>query len=202
MTTTIDAVVGIGNRALEQDFRLMRDLVREAPLRWVAVKTGPREENRASERIRDAGIVSYLPMVPDLRKAVRSKKNIDCSRPMFARYVFAGCRDLEFSTAMIRGMEGVEAVLSSSLDGRAHVIPASQMLPSVEAAQIAQLRMKSFVGQSFEIGDGVAIVAGEANELGGLVREVDESKGRARVSVVLFGSERSVSVPLDKLRSV
>ncbi|QFT31802.1 transcription antitermination protein NusG [Labrenzia sp. THAF82] len=190
----------IGNKALEQDFGLLRSLLLHAPLDWLAIQTNPRCEERAALGLRAKGLVAYLPMVPDTRKAGRSKCEIDNSRPMFARYVFVGLarRDL-ISTAAIRTCDGVECILSYREDKAPHYVPRKQIALIAEAAQQAQLGKISVVGHGFEIGSGVVIVSGAMNFKHGVIEELNDKRGEAKVAVDAFGGTTVVTVPVDKL---
>lgn len=190
----------IGNKALEQDFALLRALIRQAPLHWLAIQTNPRCEERAALGLRSKGFVTYLPMVPDTRKAGRSKCEIDASRPMFARYVFVGNNPNSWiSTDEIRSCDGVEGILTFRADQGLHRIPAHQIGIIAEAAQQAQLGKKSVVGHGFEIGDGIVIVSGALNHFKGKIHDLNEKQGTARVDLKLFGGDAPATVSLDNI---
>lgn len=197
MTSTVP---NLGNKALLQEYALLRSLIACTPVDWLVVLANPRCEERALLGLLAKGFVTYRPMVPDLRIAKNSKKAIDASKAMFARYIFVGIdRNNRLSTDEIRSCHGVEKILTFREDQAPHRVPAEQILNIAAHAQEAQLGKISVVGHGFEIGDGVIIISGKANFMKGKIEDLNKEKGMARVNLKMFGSQRVVNVPVDKL---
>ncbi len=187
-------------RALERNYQFMRSLIKCSTLEWVVIRTNPNSEDRAFEGINAAGLTAYLPMITELRTSKTRKERFAVSCLMFPRYLFVGldanagqCCD------MIRKCDGVEKILSTTLEGAPHRVPMREMLRVIDTACEAEVGQKLVKGQLFSIGDKVMLVAGVGAQLKGEVRSLGRGGELARVDVLAFGRTTKAKVPVDKL---
>ncbi|MGG9998690.1 transcription termination/antitermination NusG family protein [Pseudovibrio ascidiaceicola] len=187
-------------RTLERNYQFMRALIKCSTLEWVVVRTNPNCEDRAFEGINAAGLTAYLPMITELRTSKTRKERFAVSCLMFPRYLFVGL-DVNAGQCcdMIRKCDGVEKILSTTLEGAPHRVPMREMLRIVDTACEAEVGQKLVKGQLFSVGDQVMLVAGVGVQLKGEVRSLRRGGELARVEVKAFGRTTKAIVPVDKL---
>ncbi|KZL17509.1 transcription termination/antitermination protein NusG [Pseudovibrio sp. WM33] len=190
----------IGGTAICRVYSTVQALVRIAELDWIVVQTNPRCELRACAGIEATGALTYLPMIPALRKRKRGKKAIETSKPMFSRYLFVGLnRKVGMTCDQVRSCDGVEKILAAEPDAPAYLVSAREMELIMEAEKSAQLEKKSVEGQAFEVGDNVVLIAGAFVDCRGQVQDIKSNGESLRVELDVFGRSTNVIVPLDKV---
>ncbi|KZK82159.1 Transcription antitermination protein RfaH [Pseudovibrio sp. Ad13] len=187
-------------RALERNYQFMRSLIKGSSLEWVVVRTNPNCEDRAFEGINAAGLTAYLPMMTEVRTVKVMKKRFVRSCLMFPRYLFVGLNaNAGQSCDLVRKCDGVEKILSTTLEGAPHRVPMREMLRIVDTACEAEVGRKLIKGQIFSIGDKVMLVAGVGAQLVGEIRSLRQGGELARVELEAFGRTTKATVPVDKL---
>jgi transcription antitermination factor NusG len=61
-------------------------MVKREPANWYAVQTRARNEKVISERLKEQGLTTFLPLVTEVRRWSDRKKKIE--RPLFSGYIF------------------------------------------------------------------------------------------------------------------
>ncbi|SDR10951.1 transcription termination/antitermination NusG family protein [Pseudovibrio sp. Tun.PSC04-5.I4] len=189
-----------GNKALEQDYMLLRALMTKSSLEWIVVQTNPNCEDRAHASITATGAIAYLPKIPAIRKVKRSGKVIDVSGPMFPRYLFVGldCNE-RGSCDQVRSCDGVEKILACSQEQAPHRVPLAEMLRILETACEAQVGKKPTTGQLFSVGSDILLVAGVGATLKGVVSKLRAGGQTLKVELKAFGRTTTAIVPADKV---
>ncbi len=189
-----------GNKALEQDYYLLRALIKQVPLDWVVVQTNPNCEERAQASVLATGAIAYLPMIPIVRKSKHRKNSKDTTRLMFPRYMFVGLNIEEGQTCdQVRGCDGVEKILATTPEAAPHRVPVREMVRILETACEAQVGKKNVNGQLFSIGGNIILVAGIGATLKGVVREIKPDGKSLQVDLQAFGRTTKATVPVDSV---
>ncbi|KZL06384.1 transcription termination/antitermination NusG family protein [Pseudovibrio sp. Ad26] len=187
-------------RALERNYQFMRSLIKGSSLEWVVVRTNPNCEDRAFEGINAVGLTAYLPMMAECRRSKTRKKQFAVSCLMFPRYLFVGLDvNAGHTCDLVRKCDGVEKILSATLEGAPHRVPMREMLRIVDTACEAEVGRKLVKGQLFSIGDKVMLVAGVGAQLIGEVRSFRQGGELVRVELEAFGRVMNATVPVDKV---
>ena len=61
-------------------------MIKQEPANWYAVQTRARNEKAISERLREQGLTTFLPLVTEIRRWSDRKKKVEL--PLFSCYVF------------------------------------------------------------------------------------------------------------------
>src|SRR6266550_185226 len=64
----------------------MHSTIKQEPANWYAVQTRARNEKVISERLKEQGLITFLPLVTEVRRWSDRKKKVDL--PLFSCYVF------------------------------------------------------------------------------------------------------------------
>ncbi|KZL04554.1 Transcription antitermination protein RfaH [Pseudovibrio axinellae] len=187
-------------RTLERNYQFIRSLIKGSSLEWVVVQTNPNCEDRAFESIRAVGVIAYLPMMTEVRTVKVTKKRFVKSCLMFPRYLLVGLDANAGQTCdLVRKCDGVEKILSATMEGAPHRVPVRELLRIVDTACEAEVGRKLIKGQLFNVGHEVMLVAGVGVQLKGVVREIQQGGERVRVEVEAFGRTANAFVPIDKV---
>lgn len=160
---------------------------------WHVVYTVPRGEFQARDSINSAGFPVFLPI--ERRKIYRRRKRVMVEAPLFSRYLFARF-DIE--------REDWGAIQSA--DGVVTLVLNNQVPVRVPDAAIDKLRLAESMGlldRTAAPKVGMAVLATEGpfvDWVGKIMRA--RTGDRADVLFKLFGAERLVNMPLEKLREV
>lgn len=175
-------------------------------LQWYALAVTPQSEFVAQKALRRYGLRTFVPIRTVYRhrsrhaRLTRQPKQRIC-QPIARSYVFAGFEPgqrLWFN--LFRDVPNVRGVVH--IQGRPLCIPGRDMQTMIRAtasgmdAPEAERFMRTH--QEFKVGDDVKIVGASAFE-GWTVPVVSIGDGFAEIHVELFGSIRSVDVPLYDL---
>ncbi len=189
-----------GNKALERNYQFMRLLIRSSSLEWIVIRTNPKCDDRAFESISATGAVVYQPMMSEYRRTRTRKEQFAVSCSMFPRYLFVGLdANAWVPCDLIRKCDGVEKILSATLESAPHRVPLREMLRIVDAACDAEVGHKQVKGQLFNIGDKVMLVAGIGAQLSGVVHGLRQGGEAVRVELEAFGRTTKATVPVDKV---
>lgn len=96
--------------------------IKKPVIHWYAVYTHSRAEKKVDQRLREAGIDTFLPLQKTLRQWSDRKKLIE--RPVISSYVFVRTVPRQFLS--IKQTEGVVRIIT--IEGKPAVIPDEQMI--------------------------------------------------------------------------
>lgn len=160
---------------------------------WHVVYTEPRGEVRAKADIQACGFPVFLPM--EKRKVYKRGKRLMIEAPLFSRYLFARF-DIEAEDwGKIQSAEGVVTLVLNN-----------QVPVRVPDAAIDKLRLAESMGlldRTAAPKVGMTVLATEGpfvDFIGKIMRA--RTGDRADVLFKLFGAERVVTMPMEKLREV
>jgi transcription antitermination factor NusG len=174
-----------------------------ADLAWFALTVPPQKEFAAQEILLRRGIASFCPFESLWRQKSRYTREKELRHfPVMPRYVFAGFeRDPDHPVSWyhvfqiplivsVVGFEGEPKQVANMADFIARFRNGLKR-PDAEA------RMRTH--REYGIGDLVSFVEGPFADL--KVRVEDISNGHAFFTIGMFGSDRQMSVPLEKLEA-
>lgn len=171
---------------------VVREPEAEAGGAWYIIRTNPNCEDRACWALAGAGILYFW---PQRRKAItHARKRVLVDRPLFPRYMFVFLRS-DQSFFALRRCYGVESVLCENGEPyalRKAALSALDDLMELEAS--GDLDDAIYPKK----GDVVTINTGKlANFQATVLKAHDEQ--RIDVMIKMFGVDKLVTVPLDRL---
>ena len=173
--------------------------------RWYIVHAYSNFENKVAESIREQAKQRHLEhlfdeiMVPKEKVTeVRRGRKVDTERKFFPGYVLVkmdltdDAWHLVKNTPKVTGFLGSRTRPSPISDAEAERIM-KQTQEGVERPRPAVL---------FEVGEQVRVADGPFTSFNGTVEEVDEEKGRVKVSVSIFGRSTPVELEYGQVEKV
>ena len=171
---------------------------REQPLKWYIIKTKSHCEGRARDSIqrlvRDHDMESLLGdiLIPEKEviEVVKGKK-VSKARKFYPGYVFIQMHLTDHLWHLIKSTSHVINFVGKQGE------PAEVPLQQIEAISTQQEESQSHpqARLSFVSGEHVKVIDGPFNGFSGVVEDVNQEKGRVKVSVSIFG--RPTPVELD-----
>ncbi|MCH8567067.1 MAG: UpxY family transcription antiterminator [Balneolales bacterium] len=174
-------------RKLEKATTVIRRLkVKNEKPAWYALKTKPRAEKKLHERLTDAQIEHYLPLVKVLKEWSDRKKWIE--EPMFRGYLFVFTKSSEFAKVL-------------SVDGAVHFVRFNQGFAVIREDQIEFIRKVEenklryeVTEHNFEEGDEVEIIQGPLKGMRAIWKR-DKSKYNVVVEIEQLSRYISIEIP-------
>lgn len=165
--------------------------------RWACVYTHSQAERWADANLRRAGYVTYLPLVAVLKRdrVVRSLRH-EALVPLYPRYLFVQFDARAESWSPIRAAPGV-----------ADLVRCGSEVQYARAGAVSALQAGEALRRTHPSGGGLRLAPGSAVGVSrGILegqRGVVVSVGRtsARVTLLMLGQLRDVTVPLDALQA-
>lgn len=165
--------------------------------RWYVLHVYSGSENRVAKSIREAaekkGLDSRIGdiLVPMQEVVeVRAGKRVNAERKFFPGYILANLEMNDEVWHLVRNTEKVTGFLGAGKPSPISDTEAQRILQQVQEG-IERPRPAVL----FDIGEDVKVTDGPFASFNGTVEEVDEEKGRLKVSVSIFG--RSTPVELE-----
>ena len=159
----------------------------EAASRWYAIYTRPRAEKRTAERLVEAGIEVYLPLVKTMRVWSDRRKMVE--KPLINSYLFVKVH--ESSLREVLGVEG--ACRYIAFEGKAAAIPEEQIM-NLRLLVDSEADVE-VTGERISKGDPVRVTHGS---LRGLTGEIIKIGNRNRVVVRIESIEMNLVVTIKK----
>lgn len=158
--------------------------------RWYAIRTHPREEERANSNLRAWNVETFSPMIKKRRANPYVQTPIYERKPLFPRYIFARF-DADTLLRKILFTRGVQTVVNFG-DGPS---PISDEIIGLIQSQVGA---DGFIGvqKSLAIGDEVTIQDGPLRNLVGIFER--EIKGTDRVLILLAAISYQGSVIVER----
>ena len=160
-------------------------------MRWILVRTKPRQEVLAHENLERQNFKTYLPKL-QLRKR-RRVKWIDVIEPLFPGYLFVQVDPNQTSIAPIRSTQGVNGIVRFGN----RLVPVPD-----EVISFLKLNEQQDSGYHlsdiplFEKGEDVQFVDGPFKGLTG-VFQMDKEQDRVMILIKILGRPNSITVKLD-----
>lgn len=140
---------------------------------WYAIRTKPKEEERADVNLRSWRVQTFAPKLKELRISGYGGQYV--SKPLFQGYIFA-CFNVERQLHQINYTRGVKNVVSF---GGIPIPIADEVICLMEA----QVGDDGFIRreEELEIGDRVRINSGPFESLVGIFKQSTKDKERVRI---------------------
>lgn len=168
-------------------------------LAWYALWTASRAEKRVAERLRDAGLATYLPS--ETLQLVRRGKTVEVERPAVSRYVFVGLNAVAPQFDAVHGALEEWAGLWPMTLGR--LLRTSEGPLRVPAGALQRLADGLVVYDSpkpsLRPGEAYRPVSGPFAGMTAIIEAADDTRVRALVS--LFGGRVPVEFDADQLEA-
>jgi transcriptional antiterminator RfaH len=153
-------------------------------VRWYAVQSRPRQEQRAASNLVSSGLTTFLPMIRQV-----TRRGAPSTEPLFPSYLFVQC-DIYASAHSIRYTRGVAKVLSTS-GGPAPIDD------SIVESIRGRMGKDGFVqlADTLTAGDSVQIMCGPLKGLTGIFQSA--MSGTERVMLLLESVQSQIRVMVD-----
>jgi len=158
---------------------------------WYAAYTMPRAEKKVYDRIIEAGIEAYLPLITTIRVWSDRKKKV--TSPLISSYVFVKMEETKLNQLYeIQGVTGILKHLKK---------PAKIKDSEIENLKILLSDTDNFTiidANTFEKGDTVRVIKGAFQ---GLIAQCFEIKGKHRIIVKVDGISNGfeINVPMSNI---
>lgn len=171
--------------------------------RWYAIHTYAGYENAVvrnlKQRIDSLGMNEKIfnVLVPTEKKIrIKGGKRVEEEEKIYPGYVLVDMLVNDDSWYVVRNTPRVTGFVGSGV----HPVP-------LEQKEIDELFRRMNSGSirhtvNFEVGDAVTIADGPFKELDGKVSEIDESRGKVKVLVSMFGRETPVELDFLQVRKI
>lgn len=184
--------------ALEAGLLAAASWHRPAERRWHVLTVANRCEQAVVARLDDSRIEACAPLrrvAVRCRHGQRQRVRMEAA---FSGYVFVKVADDARVWAGLVGVKGVRGVLCA--DGRPGVVDEQIMFGIKALAQDGHFDRKD-VARRYRAGEVVRVNSGRFSEIHAVFAGYRDSRV-ARVTTVLFGSERAIDVPLAKISAI
>ena len=176
------------------------------PKKWYIIKTKTNCEFRAKDSIQNLVQTHKLGqqvgeiLVPekDVVEVVKGKK-ITRSKKFYPGYIFVQMDLTNHVWHLIRGVSNVVSFVGGGKKGYPPEVPAKQ----IEAIQ-SQAEGDSEspeIRVSFSVGENVMVIDGPFKGFNGVVKEVNQEKGRIKIEVSIFGGPTPVELDFAQVHS-
>ena len=160
---------------------------------WYAVYTNSRAEKRVSDRIKEMGIETFLPLQKTLRQWSDRKKLIE--KPLISSYVFVRAIPKEFFS--IRTTDGVVKFIM--IQGKPVPIPEAQIINlRILCGSDAEVTLSSDV---YAKGDKVEVIVGSLTGLRGELIRVGR-KHKVVIRIIQPGMNLTIDIKSNAIRKL
>jgi transcription antitermination factor NusG len=166
----------------------MHSTIKQEPANWYAVQTRARNEKVISERLKEQGLITFLPLVTEIRRWSDRKKKVEL--PLFSCYVFVklvfGNSEERMRVFRTNGVFGIV-----SMGGEAIPIPEEQ----IEALRTVATQRISWSAHPFlKVGQRVRIRGGSLDGVEGVLLS---RNGDRTLIISVDAIQRSLAVRVE-----
>ena len=162
--------------------------------KWYALFTKSRSEKKVFERLQEAGIEAYLPLVKTVRQWSDRKKTLHV--PLIPSYVFIKLPERDIYKAIM-------------VPGAVNVLKHLGKPAVVREVEIQNMRILSNTDEKLDISNDIHLIKGDTVEVTkgpfmGLIATCEKTGSNYRVVVKIesLGSGFTVNIPLSFLRKI
>ena len=173
--------------------------------RWYAVHAYSNFENKVADSIREqakqrglAGQFEQILVPKEKVVEVRRGRKVDAERKFFPGYVLVKMELTDEAWHLVKDTPKVTGFLGTKL--RPSPISEAEAERIMKQTQEGVERPRPAI--MFEIGEQVRVADGPFTSFNGTVEEVDEEKGRVKVSVSIFGRSTPVELEYSQVEKV
>jgi len=170
---------------------------------WYAIHTYAGYENAVArnlkQRIASLGLEDkiFSVVVPTERTIkIKSGKRVEEEEKVFPGYVLVDMIVDDQSWFVVRNTPRVTGFVGSGV----HPVPISQKEVDTLLGRMEVSGVKHAI--DFGVGDAVVIVDGPFKDLDGKIGELDETRGKAKVLVAMFGRETPVELDFLQIKRI
>ena len=185
----------------------------EKKMHWYVVNVHSGFEHKVVESVKNqvdrqqmSASIGKVMVPTETIKEVRRGKRVDSERKFFPGYILIEMTDNEEAFHLIRTLPRVSGFVGDRDRGRQRRDDKPRPISDIEAQRIDR-QINSGVSSTerqvlFEIGDQVRVASGPFASFNGLVEEVDEGRGRVKVSVSIFGRATPVELEYTQIEKL
>ena len=159
--------------------------------KWFAIYTKSRTEKKTYQRLIDAGITTYLPLVKTLKQWSDRKKWVE--EPLFRSYIFVHISKAEY----LKVLNAPGIVRFITFEGKAVPIPDLQIEAIKQFVNSEEIIDESSV--DFKIGNKVEIIRGQLFGLTGNLVDF-HGKQKVRIEIESIGHSIILTIPKSHLK--
>ncbi len=172
---------------------------------WYVVNVYSGFENKVIERIKELaakkGLSEYFEetLVPSEEVVeVRRGKKVNTQKNYFPGYILLKMKLTDDAWHLVLTVDRVAGFLGASKKGD-RPLPISQKEVDDIMNRVQEAKERPRHQMSFEIGEVIKVCDGPFNSFSGVVDEIDDEKGRLKVSVTIFGRPTPVELEYSQV---
>lgn len=172
---------------------------------WYIVQAYSGYEKKVSEAILEKaereGLADYIKEVTIPTESVvevKKGKKVSAERKFYPGYILVKMAMDDKAWHLVKSIPRVSGFLGGS--GRPQAIPESEIKNIFRQMEEGLARPKHVV--AFEVGESVKIIDGPFESFVGTVEDVDDEKGKLKVSVSIFGRTTPVELEFSQVEKV
>lgn len=174
--------------------------------KWYIVKTKAncefKSKNSVESLIKIHQLTQYVGdiLIPEKEvvEVVRGKKTTR-SKKFYPGYVFIQMDLTDKVWHLIKGVSSIMSFVGGNKQGYPQEVPISQI--EVIQDQVKADFESPEIRVAFSVGENVVVIDGPFKGFSGVVREVNQEKGRIKIEVSIFGGPTPVELDFDQVHS-
>lgn len=173
---------------------------------WYVVYTISGGEEKASiilknriQQLNASDVVQEV-LVPKIhQKEIRNSELVEVQKLLYRGYIFVKMMMNDEAVQLVRNSPGIIGFITGGVKDEQHTLPVPLTNDEIEEVLRLTSKTQSTYEMAFKTGDSVTIKHGIFADFVGVVKEVDDAKGKLLVLISMFGRETPVEVNYEEV---
>lgn len=162
-------------------------------MKWYVIKVASGKEKKTKELIekelslnKKESVISTLLIPSQKTIQIRKGKKINIDKNLFPGYLFVECESIKEVESNVKHVNGVASILK-------------QPLTKTEVDRMLGQKEEKQNDETVFLNQSVKIIEGPFDSFIGTIKELDDKKQRAKVTVLVFGREVVLELTLSQI---